>query len=41
MKCEKDRKRMSNVAGEGEEHSIIWGIFYGYDDECGDIQGEE
>ena len=24
MKCEKDR--MSNVAGEGEEHSKIWGM---------------
>ena len=27
MKCERDRKRMSNVAGEGEEHSMIWGMF--------------
>ena len=26
IKCEKN-KRMSNVAGEGEEHSIIWGMF--------------
>ena len=26
IKCEKD-KRISNVAGEGEEHSIIWRIF--------------
>ena len=23
----KRQKRMSNVAGEGEEHSIIWGMF--------------
>ena len=23
----KGQKRMSNVAGEGEEHSIIWGMF--------------
>ena len=27
IKCEKRQKRMSNVAGEGEEHSIIWGMF--------------
>ena len=27
IKCEKDRKRMSNVAGSGEEHSTIWGMF--------------
>ena len=27
-KCEKD-KRMSNVAGKGEEHSTIWGMFMG------------
>ena len=27
IKCEKDRKNNSNVAGEGEEHSIIWGMF--------------
>ena len=27
IKCEKDRKRISNVAEEGEEHSIIWGMF--------------
>ena len=26
IKCEKDRK-ISNVAGEGEEHSIIWKMF--------------
>ena len=26
-KCETDRKRMSNVAESGEEHSIIWGMF--------------
>ena len=24
MKCEKRQKRMSDVTGEGEEHSIIW-----------------
>ena len=27
IKCEKDRKEFRNVAGEGEEHSIIWGMF--------------
>ena len=27
IKCEKRQKRMSNVAGSGEEHSIIWGVF--------------
>ena len=27
IKCEIDRKRMSNVADSGEEHSIIWGMF--------------
>ena len=26
IKCEKDTKRIS-VAGQGEEHSIIWGMF--------------
>ena len=26
IKCGKDRKN-SNVAGNGEEHSIIWGMF--------------
>ena len=31
----KRQKRMSNVAGEGEELSIIWGMF----DECSDIHG--
>ena len=35
------QKRMSNVAGEGEEHSIIWVNVYGCDDECSDIHGEE
>ena len=35
----KRQKRMSNVAGSGEEHSIIWGNVYGCDDECGDIHG--
>ena len=31
---------MSNVAGSGEEHSIIWNV-YGCDDECSDIHGKE
>ena len=26
IKCEKD-KRISNVTGDGEEHSMIWGMF--------------
>ena len=26
IKCEKDRK-ISNVAGEGEEHAVVWGKF--------------
>ena len=26
IKCGKDRK-ISNVTGDGEEHSIIWGMF--------------
>ena len=26
IKCEKKKKIISNVAGEGEEHSIIWGM---------------
>ena len=28
----KRQKRVSNVAGEGEEHSIIWRMFYGCND---------
>ena len=35
------QKRMSNVAESGEEHSIIWGMFYGYNIECSDIYGKE
>ena len=27
IKCEKRQKRISNVAGDEEEHSIIWGMF--------------
>ena len=27
IKCEKRQKRISNVTGDGEEHSMIWGIF--------------
>ena len=27
IKCGKRQKRISNVAGDGEEHSIIWGMF--------------
>ena len=37
----KRQKRLSNVAGSGEEDSIIWGMFYGCDDECSDIHGKE
>ena len=33
----KRQKRMSNVASEGEEHSIIWVNVYGCDDEFSDI----
>ena len=32
---------MSNVANEGEEHSLIWVNVYGCDDERSDIHGEE
>ena len=35
------QKRMSNVAGSGEEHSIIGENVYGCDDECSDIHGKE
>ena len=35
----KRQKIMSNVAGEGEEHSIIWGIFMAVTMECSDIHG--
>ena len=27
IKCEKRQKRISNVTGDGEEHSMIWGMF--------------
>ena len=37
----KRQKRMSNVTGEGEEHSIILVNVYGCDDECSDIHGKE
>ena len=39
MKCEKRQKIMSNLAGEGEEHSIIWGIFMAVTI-CSDIHGK-
>ena len=35
----KRQKIISNVAGEGEEHSIIWGNVYGCNDEFSDIHG--
>ena len=35
------QKRMSNVAGSGEEHSTIWENVYGCYDECSDIHGKE
>ena len=35
----KRQKRISNVAGEGEEHSIIWGNVHGCNDEFSDIHG--
>ena len=37
----KRQKRISNVAGEGEEHSIIWGTVYGCNDGLSNIHGEE
>ena len=36
----KRQKRISNVAGEGEAHSIIWGL-YGCNDGISDIHAEE
>ena len=33
------QRRMSNVAGKGEEHNL--GNVYGCDDECSDIHGKE
>ena len=37
----KRQKRISNVAGEGEEHSIIWRMFMAATMEFSDIHGEE
>ena len=37
----KRQKRMSNVAGEGEEHFYNSVNVYGCDDECSDIHREE
>ena len=34
------QKRMSNNAEDCTEHSIIWGIFFGYNIECSDIHGK-
>ena len=34
------QRRMSNVAGTGEEHSIIWGNVYACGDKCSDIHGK-
>ena len=36
----KRQKRSSNVAGDGEEHSIIFGNVYGCDDGISDIHGK-
>ena len=35
------QKGMSTNAEDCAEHSIIWGMFYGYDIECSDIYGKE
>ena len=35
------KKRMSNDAESGDEHSIIWGNVHGYNVKCGDIYGKE
>ena len=40
-KVRKRQKRMSNVAGSIEEHSIIWGMFMAATMNCGDIHGKE
>ena len=37
----KRQKRMSKVAGEGGEHSIIWRSFYDCDDGISNIHGKE
>ena len=34
-------EKMSNVAGEGEEHSIILGMFMAVTMNCSDVHGEE
>ena len=35
------QKRMSSIAENCTEHSIIWGTVYGYNIECSDIYGKE
>ena len=35
------QKRMSDDAEDCTEHSIIWGMFYGYNIECSHIHGKE
>ena len=35
------QKRMSSIAEDCTEHSILWGMFMGYDIECSDIYGKE
>ena len=35
----KRQKRISNVAGDGEEHSMIWKKVYGCNDGISDIHG--
>ena len=39
IKCEKDRQ-ISNVAGEGEEHSIIWRMFMAVTMESATFMGD-
>ena len=39
IKCEKDR-RISSVAGDEEEHSIIWGIFMAATTESATFMGK-
>ena len=37
----KRQKRISNVAGDGKEHSIIWGHVYGCNNGISSIHGKE
>ena len=40
IKCRKRQKIISNVAGDGEEHSMIWWMFFGCNNGISDIHGE-